>query len=361
MNQLHRARIDERRFGHLAAALPLIATLACGGDRDPAAGRALPAWPLTASCREESAPSDQGPTPRTVVCELGSRDGIPIRIFAGTEELRPHLFEGDRATLTFAASDLPPMVTELRFTAGATELRVPFANFRLDTRHADDAVHVAYTLCPGCTIELDGGKLATETSGSGTLIIRAEDLSPKYYAGAGAPKLILTIVTASGERFDERLTVSTAMLLDRMGPALRAGAGGGLAWSAPLAGAPPWPAILTELPAGSDPRERLRALGGLTKVRDAQIVVIAESGEDGGQCPGLYRDERGDRMTIYRATPWSRVVAFEARTGKEMGRTKLMGKRRPCPSSTWEPRVDGDPPDDRAIEKWLATLKPPAK
>lgn len=337
----------------IARALAPLVILACACDRKPEAETALPAWPLTGSCRDGS----DGST-RAVVCELRSRDGVPIRIHVGDRPPQHHIFEGDTATLTLPADDWPLSVTELRFTAGTTELRVPLPFVRLDVTQTDDAIRVGYALCTGCTIALDDETLATQP-GPGELVIRAEDLNVRYLASSGAPDITLTIVTADGKRTDQRLNVFATALRDRLGPALRSVAGRGMPWAAPLAERSPWPAVVTVIPDPRDPREHVRGLGGLARIRDAQIIVIDEPGEDGGACPGLYKESGGGGLTqVRRVTLWSRLTAFEARTGKKLGQKKLSGTRPSCPSSTWEIRIVGTPPDDRAIEAWLSTLKP---
>ena len=141
-------------------------------------------------------------------------------------------------------------------------------------------------------------------------------------------------------------------------PALRSVAGRGMPWAAPLAERPPWPAVVTVTPDPRDPREHIRGLGGLARIRDAQFIVIEEPGEDRGTCPGLYKESGSGGLTLVdRVTSWSRLTAFEARTGKKLGQKKLSGPRPSCPSSTFDLRVVGNRPDDHAIEAWLSTLK----
>lgn len=341
----------------LPRGLALIVILASACDRKAEPARALPAWPLTVSCRDGS----EGAT-QAVVCELRSDDGVPVRIHVGDLPPQYHIMVGTTATLTLPASQWPASVTEIRFTAGATEIRVPIPFSRLDVTESDGAIRVAYTLCAGCTLELDHHRLETQNHGPGELVIRHEDLDVKYLASAGAPDVTLTSVTADGKRTDQRLNVSTSAWRDRLGPMLRKVAGSGVPWAAPLAEGPPRPALVTVIPDPADPREHLRGLGGLARIRDAQIIVIEEAGEDGGVCPGLYREsDSGGTTQVYRATLWSKVTAFEARTGARLGQKKFSGTRPTCPSSTWESRIVGAPPDDKAIEAWLTTLKPPVR
>ncbi len=340
-----------------AGALGLLVILATACDSKPEAKRALPAWPLAVSCRDGS-----GDGTRALICDLRSDDGVPFQIHVGDQPPQYHVFEGTTATVTLPAHAWPASVTEIRFTAGTTEVRVPIPFARLDVTQTDEAIRVGYTLCPGCSIELDNQRLDTQAPGPGELVIRHEDLNVRYLASAGAPDVTLTIVTADGKRTDERLNVSTSTLRDRLGPELRKVAGSGIPWAAPLAARPPRPSLVTVVPDPRDPREHLRGLAGLTRIRDAQVIVIEEPGEDGGVCPGLYKESGGGGLTqVYRATLWSKLTAFEARTGVKLGQKKFSGTRPTCPSSTWESRIVGAPPDDKAIEAWLSTLAPPAR
>jgi hypothetical protein len=218
--------------------------------------------------------------------------------------------------------------------------------FRGSATARDDGIEVQVDTCARCAVEIAGAPRE-----GGRALIPYLDLPPID----GSASIPIAVVAPDGRRVESHVSAGVDdAALQRLAAQLDAVAKTPLPWAAERQPGPGRPILV----AGDT---KLTAANGLTRLRDAEIVVVRRYKERSESCPFAYQDSDGNYTFGVRFHYSAELTAYEARTGKKLADKKFRGKPPgPCPrkvtSDIGHVVVLGDKPDENEITAWLATL-----
>ena len=333
------------RHRPFAAAVLVVLCAGCGKPT-PLEVHCDPPRRQAASCHIETEP---GATSQFVLGEQSTAEFLVPA--TGVSEL-----EVDWAQLSFD-------VKSVRFIAKGRSSRPAEVDWPLPALRyhvqVSPAGAVRFELPAGASVVWAGAPLVAGSDGIATVAIDLiADLPLESLTGDSSRELPFTIRAADGATLDDVIEVwPPDGATEALAASLRA-RGTPLPFAAALTAAPR-PGVLVTT-------SSLAPIGGLVKLGDAQIVVFAEDqDEDQLEMCGLY-EVNGVPTTVIRWRSRRDVEAFEARTGRSLGKKTLRGSTpRGCrdyemvgkiEASLLPGQINGSPIDEAAIGAWVASL-----
>ena len=233
--------------------------------------------------------------------------------------------------------------------------------YTVETRDSGQSLTFVVHACPRCSATLGGVEMARAEDGTLRRTLAFGDLAPEQLRDMEIKADL--VVTADGRRsapdpqygrFSSEMTELLSKQLGTPGTALE--------WAAPLQrGAGPRPGLLV---GGGDYSRTITGINGLKRVGDAEIIVLREEGSSSIESCGPY----GYMYTyVQRMRSFAKLEAFEAKTGKSLGKQTINGGMpRYCRETemiqTWNGMptggsIYGDDPPPQKITDWIAGLK----